>query len=46
MDWQKYAPKTTTRTREAIEWSINYAYNATDTTSPRVLLVGDSICNA
>lgn len=34
--------------RENIEWSISYAYHVTDgnQTLPRVLLVGDSICNA
>ncbi len=31
---------------ENVEWSISYSYNAGDTTSPRVLIVGDSICNA
>ena len=46
MDWKKYTPETTTRRREAIEWSIFYGYNATDLTTPRVLLIGDSICNA
>lgn len=30
---------------ENIEWSIDYAYNVKDETSPRVLLIGDSICN-
>jgi hypothetical protein len=32
--------------RENTEWIVSYAYNATDTKLPRVLLVGDSICNA
>ena len=32
--------------REATEWIVSYAYNANDTKLPRVLLVGDSICNA
>lgn len=34
--------------RENIEWSISYAFHVTDEerTLPRVLLVGDSICNA
>ena len=31
--------------REATEWITSYAYNANDTKLPRVLLVGDSICN-
>lgn len=31
--------------REATEWIVSYAYNATDARLPRVLLVGDSICN-
>ena len=31
--------------REATEWIVSYAYNATDTRLPRVLLIGDSICN-
>ena len=35
------------RGHENIEWSISYAYGLTDSTRglPRVLLVGDSICN-
>ena len=35
------------RGHENIEWSIAYAYGLTDETKdlPRVLLVGDSICN-
>ena len=34
--------------RENIEWSISYAFHVTDGNKalPRVLLVGDSICNA
>ncbi|MEK6796892.1 MAG: carbohydrate binding domain-containing protein [Spirochaetota bacterium] len=31
--------------REGTEWTITYVYNATDNKLPRVLLVGDSICN-
>ena len=31
--------------REGTEWMTTYAYNANDTSLPRVLLVGDSICN-
>lgn len=36
------------RGHENVEWSIGYAFNLTDKGSklPRVLLVGDSICNA
>ena len=45
MEWQKYAPENTSRVREDIEWSIHYAYNATDTSLPRIMLIGDSICN-
>lgn len=44
--YEKYQPQTTSRVIENIEWSITYAYNAKDTKSPRVLLLGDSICNA
>ena len=44
--YQQYEPETTTRVREAIEWSITYTYNSQDTELPRVLLIGDSICNA
>jgi lysophospholipase L1-like esterase len=33
------------RQREGIEWSITYAFNANETRLPRVLLIGDSICN-
>lgn len=31
--------------KENIEWSHDYTYNAKDQTSPRVLMIGDSICN-
>lgn len=43
--WQDYAPASTSRVREGIEWSITYSYGATDKERPRVLLIGDSICN-
>ena len=35
------------RGHENIEWSIGYAFHLTDANKalPRVLLVGDSICN-
>ena len=40
--------KTFIRSHENIEWSIGYAFHLTDDLRnlPRVLLVGDSICNA
>ncbi|MGE4563285.1 MAG: SGNH/GDSL hydrolase family protein [Victivallaceae bacterium] len=40
-----FQPEQTSRQREAIEWSITYAYNATDADHLRLLLIGDSICN-
>lgn len=43
--WKKYQLPHSSRVKEGIEWSIHYAYNATDDTTPRVLLIGDSICN-
>ena len=44
--WKAFAPAVSSRQRETIEWSVSYAYNAADTGLPRVLLIGDSICNA
>lgn len=46
MKWQDYAPASTTRVRENTEWSITYSYHTAETDKPRVLLIGDSICNA
>lgn len=43
--YQDFQPEITTRTRENIEWSITYTFNALDRNSPRVLFIGDSICN-
>ena len=43
--WQDYAPKTTSRVRENTEWSITYSFDTGDTSKPRVLMIGDSICN-
>lgn len=43
--WQKYQLLKSSRTKEGIEWSMHYAYNAPDNISPRVFLIGDSICN-
>ena len=31
---------------ESVEWTVINRFNANDFTSPRVLLIGDSICNA
>lgn len=45
MTWQDFAPRSTSRKREGTEWSITYAFDATDESRPRVLLIGDSICN-
>lgn len=45
MNYRDFQPRATTRVRESIEWSTTYSYNATDTINPRVLLIGDSICN-
>ncbi len=45
MNYKDFQPKTTLRVRENIEWSMTYAFNATDKATPRVLLIGDSICN-
>lgn len=39
-------PKTqATHPRESTEWIVSYAFNANETKLPRVLLIGDSICN-
>ncbi len=34
-----------TRMREPTEWIVSYWYNADDSKLPRILLIGDSICN-
>ena len=44
-DYRDFQPTETSRTRENVEWSITYTYNARDTGVPRVLLIGDSICS-
>ena len=43
--YRQYQPARTSRTRESTEWSITYTYNAVDSKNPRLLLIGDSICN-
>ena len=45
VNYRDYMPKSTSRVRENIEWSTTYTYNSNDTAHPRVLLIGDSICN-
>ncbi len=45
MNYRDFQPTETSRIRENIEWTHAYAYNARDTKSPRVLMIGDSICN-
>lgn len=45
IDYRDFQPAETSRVRENVEWSISYAFNAKDIASPRVLLIGDSICN-
>ena len=42
---QEQPQQETKRQREATEWIVSYAYNANDEKLPRVLLIGDSICN-
>lgn len=45
--WAQEQPRTKVEhPREATEWIVSYAYNANDSKLPRVLLIGDSICNA
>jgi len=45
IDYRSYQPARTSRVHENIEWSVTYTYNSNDTVHPRVLLIGDSICN-
>ncbi len=45
VNYKDYMLKKTSREKENIEWSISYSYNSRDNESPRVLLIGDSICN-
>ena len=44
--YHDFQPKVTSRVRESIEWSIRYSYRTEANDLPRVLLIGDSICNA
>ena len=46
MSYKDFQPANHPPFPEAIDWCITYTYNATDTEKPRVLMIGDSICNA
>jgi len=45
MNYTDFMPADSSRVREDIEWSIHYTYDMNSTELPRVLLIGDSICN-
>ena len=45
IDPARYQLPKSTRQSENIEWTTSYIYNRNDLKSPRVLLIGDSICN-
>lgn len=45
VSYHDYELPVASRRRENIEWSIAYAFNAPDESSPRVFFIGDSICN-
>lgn len=44
--YHDFQPQKSSRVRESIEWSIRYSYRTEAKDLPRVLLIGDSICNA
>jgi len=44
-DFRDFIPEVTEPNTEAVEWTVSYAWNTQDKSSPRVLLIGDSICN-
>ena len=47
VDYRDFQPADSGRAGENVEWSINYAFNKLDKSgAPRVLVIGDSICNA
>ena len=43
--YKEFQPKSRSRVREEIEWSIVYMFGTNDESKPRALLIGDSICN-
>ena len=46
IDYRSYEPSGAfERPKESIEWTHFYAFNTGDESHPRVLLIGDSICN-
>lgn len=45
IDYRDYQLKESHRILENIEWSEHRSYNTKDTKSPRILLIGDSICS-
>lgn len=45
MNLKNYTLQNSSRQREDIEWSVSYSYNVSSNILPRVLLIGDSICN-
>ena len=45
MNYLDYKLSSSSRKLEAIEWTETRHYNAPDQKNPRVLMVGDSICN-
>lgn len=44
--YPQFQPQKTSRVIEDTEWSTTYTFKAKDTVTPRLLLIGDSICNA
>lgn len=44
VSYKDYVLEKTSRQPENVEWTISYSYNAKNNESPRILLIGDSIC--
>lgn len=46
VDYRDFQPRDSSRQGENVEWSTSYVYNKLDKSgAPRVLVIGDSICN-
>lgn len=45
IDYRDYQLKENRRIVENTEWSYHWSFNARDKETPRILLIGDSICN-